>query len=83
MKVESITNTRFGAKTIRVNASENKNISSLYKKIMDLTSVNSEYRSGQVIYRMGRENNIDIHDPKAGFKEFLEKIGIKFNEISE
>jgi hypothetical protein len=50
---------------------------------MESTAVGSEFHPGQVIYSMGKENKITVHNPIEGFKEFLEKLGIKFKEIEE
>ncbi len=83
MKILGITNTNFTAKPIRIGAEENKNIKFLYKTIMESTAVGSEFHPGQVIYSMGKENKITVHNPIEGFKEFLEKLGIKFKEIEE
>ena len=83
MKILGITNTNFTANPIKIVAGENKNVQFLYKKIMDATSVNIEFHPGQVIYRIGKDSNIEIHNPIKGFQEFLNKLGIKFSEIIE
>ena len=82
MRVSGITNTNFKANPIKIVAEENKGVQFLYKTIMDATHVTSEFHPGQVIYRMGaKESNIEIINPVKGFKEFLDKLGIKFSEM--
>lgn len=81
MRVSGITNTDFRANPLKIACEDNKNIKSLYKTIMDVTAVGSDFHPGQVIYRIGKESNIEIYNPVKGFKEFLEKLGIKFSEM--
>ena len=77
MRVSQINNTNFGGNPLRIIAAENKQIGNLTNIVMEATSRYGAYRSGTVLYRLGKE--IEISDPAKGLAEFLQKLGIKIN----
>ena len=78
MRVVGINETRFGANPLKINAKDNQGVKNLTRKIMEATSVYGQYRSGSVVYRLGKESGIEITDPAKGLPEFLKQLGIKF-----